>query len=545
MPYEIFLALRYLRSRGKRRLARVTALLAVCGIAVGVAALIVALALANGFRDEMRDKILEGSAHFTVMRNDGQAMQDYRDVAARITGVQGVRSATGTTYDGAVVIGPKGSGYAVLRGIDGTSPQSIDDIGRTVIAGSVAPLFENQDPKLPNVMVGAELATRTGLQVGERAEIISASPGVSSGSSKRHVRVAGIFRTGLFEYDATWIYLPLETAATFAGGAHAATVISVQVWDIYNVKETAGKVREMLGGSYTIVDWQDANRPLFTALALERRIGVVIIALIILTAALNITTTLILVVMERRRDIAILNAMGAKGKSIMGTYGDFIAQIDNYVAQVNNTLKQLNIDKNTIVIFASDNGSPWAEDDIQVYSHQSNYSRRGQKGDVWDGGHHIALIIQWPDKIKEKFVYPQTVSLIDLMATFSEMTGQAIKDNFGEDGFSFYKVLNERSTASTRDQIVYISSRNMLAVKKDGWKYIDGLGSGGFTEPGLLKPVKGGPLGQLYNVKTDPLEKNNLYMKYPERVKELSDLLSNLTTKGYSNKRGLINNALR
>lgn len=320
MPYEIFLALRYLRSRGKRRLARVTALLAVCGIAVGVAALIVALALANGFRDEMRDKILEGSAHLTVMRNDGQAMQDYRDVAARITGVQAVRSATGTTYDGAVVIGPKGSAYAVLRGIDGTSPQSIGDIGRTVIAGSVGPLFENQDPKLPNVIVGAELAARTGIQVGERAEIISASPGVSSGSSKRHVRVAGIFRTGLFEYDATWIYLPLETAATFAGGAHAATVISVQVWDIYNVKETAAKVREMLGGSYTIVDWQDANRPLFTALALERRIGVVIIALIILTAALNITTTLILVVMERRRDIAILNAMGAKGKSIMGIF---------------------------------------------------------------------------------------------------------------------------------------------------------------------------------------------------------------------------------
>ena len=142
----------------------------------------------------------------------------------------------------------------------------------------------------------------------------------SSGSSRRHVRVAGIFRSGLFEYDATWIYLPLETAAAFAGGAHTATVISVQVGNIYNVKETAAKVRESLGDSYTIVDWQEANRPLFTALAVERRIGVVIIALIILTAALNITTTLILVVMERRRDIAILNAMGATSRSIMGIF---------------------------------------------------------------------------------------------------------------------------------------------------------------------------------------------------------------------------------
>src|SRR5687767_11163207 len=109
MPYEIFLALRHLGSREKHRLARVTALLAVCGIAVGVAAMIVALALANGFRDEMRDKILQGSAHLTVMRSDGQPMPNHREVAARISSLVGVTSATGTTYDGAVLVGPKGS----------------------------------------------------------------------------------------------------------------------------------------------------------------------------------------------------------------------------------------------------------------------------------------------------------------------------------------------------------------------------------------------------------------------------------------------------
>jgi len=323
MPYEVFLALRHLGSGEKRRLARVTALLAVGGIAVGVAALIVALALANGFRDEMRDKILQGSSHLTVMRSDGQPMPDYKEVAARVGRVAGVTSATGTTYDGAVLIGPGGSAYAVLRGIDGSSPQAIADVGRSVIEGSVAPLFESKtmDQRLPSVVAGVELATKTGLRVGETAEIVSASRGLSSSSSRRRVRVAGIFRSGLYEYDASWIFLPLETAASFAGGAHAATVISVQVANIYAVRETATKVREALGSSsYTIVDWQEANRPLFTALALERRIGVVIIALIILTAALNITTTLILVVMERRRDIAILNAMGAKGRSIMGIF---------------------------------------------------------------------------------------------------------------------------------------------------------------------------------------------------------------------------------
>ena len=323
MPYEIFLALRHLRSRQRRRLARVTAFIAVVGIAVGVAALIVALALANGFRDEMRDKILRGTAHLTVTRSDGHSMSDYKEVAGRIASVAGVVTATGTTYDGAVVIGPRASGYAVLRGIDATSSQTTANIARSLIAGSVDHFLETHahEQDLPAVVLGAELAARTGLKVGDAAEIIAAHPGSSyPNGSKRHARVAGIFRSGLFEYDSTWIYLPLDTAAAFSGDTPAASVISVQVENIYDVKHTAAAVRELLGTSYTTIDWQEANRPLFTALALERRIGVVIIALIILIAALNITTTLILVVMERRRDIAILNTVGATAKSIMSIF---------------------------------------------------------------------------------------------------------------------------------------------------------------------------------------------------------------------------------
>lgn len=323
MPYELFLALRHLRSRQKRRLAHVTSVIAVVGIAVGVAALILALALANGFRDEMRDKILRGTAHLTIMRADGQPMPDYKDVAARVANIEGVATAVGTTYDGAVVIGPKASAYAILRGIDVSSAQTSADLEHSLIAGSVTPLFETRTNHNapPNVILGAELATRTGLKVSDTAELIYANSGFSSSnSSRRHVRVAGVFRSGLFEYDSTWIYLPLDTAAAFAGGAHSASVISVQVGNIYDVKQTATKVRQFLGSSYTTVDWQEANRPLFTALALERRIGIVIIALIILIAALNITTTLILVVMERRRDIAILNAMGATGRSVMSIF---------------------------------------------------------------------------------------------------------------------------------------------------------------------------------------------------------------------------------
>ena len=323
MPYEIFLALRHLRSRQRRRMARATSFIAVVGITVGVAALIVALALANGFRDEMRDKILRGTAHLTVMRSDGQPISDYKEIASRIAGVPGVLSATGTTYDGAVIVGKRGSAYAVLRGIDVDSAQARVEISRTLVAGSAEPVFQasggTQD--LPPVVLGSELATRTGLNPGDTAEVISANTGIApANGNKRKVRVAGIFRSGLFEYDSTWIYLPLETASAISGDAHTAAVIGVQVGNIYDVKSTAWQLKQQLGSFYTTVDWQEANRPLFTALAFERRIGVVIIGLIIFIAALNITTTLILVVVERRRDIAILNTMGATTRSIMSIF---------------------------------------------------------------------------------------------------------------------------------------------------------------------------------------------------------------------------------
>ena len=320
MPYEVFLAFRYLQSRRKRRLARVTAMAAILGITMGVAALIVTFALSNGFRDEMRDKILQGTAHLSVLRADGLPLTNYQNLADRINHVEGVLSASATTYDGAVATGPKGSSYAVLRGIDREAGPSVQP-REWLLEGSFAPLFNDAPPvdaRLPEAVVGAELANRIGLSVGEVFQIIpaSATPGPPN-TMPRRIRVAGIFRSGLFEYDSTWIYISLETAAALAGGNHAASVISAQVSDADHVKRIAENVRNALGSSYTIVDWQQANQPLFAALALERRMGLFIIGLIIVIAALNITTMLILVVVERRRDIAILSALGATRTGVM------------------------------------------------------------------------------------------------------------------------------------------------------------------------------------------------------------------------------------
>lgn len=385
MPYELFLALRYLRARRPRRLARVTALAAVLGIAFGVAALVVALALSNGFRDEMRDKILSGTAHLTIMRRDGTEIPDWRALIARIRNIEGVADAVPTTYDGALLSGTNNSSYAILRGLDRDSPRAVAEVRRTLITGTIEPLInepspfgadesssqtpsENEtqtgdkqragnerrsgdgkrqadekrvdeertaptqspitpfdqipsDAAMPHAIIGAELAARANLAVGDTATIISAATTLTPlGLSPRYrrVRIAGIFKSGLYEYDSIWVYLSLDTAASFAGAtAPSASIISIELKDIYAADQIAAQLRHELGAAYTTITWQEANRPLFNALALERRMGLVIIALIILVASLNIMATLILVVVERRADIAILGAMGARARSIM------------------------------------------------------------------------------------------------------------------------------------------------------------------------------------------------------------------------------------
>jgi lipoprotein-releasing system permease protein len=291
--------------------------MAILGITMGVAALIVALALANGFRDEMRDKILQGTAHLTVLRTDGRPIADHAKLAAQLRTIDGVVSASATTYDGALASPlSKQPAYAVLRGIEKDSGQA-HQLPGWITEGSLDPIFETPTAdkrSAPQVLVGAELAARLGLSVGDTFFISLANEMQSS--QLPLFRVAGIFRSGLFEYDSSWIYLAFETAASF-GRDHAISVMSVQVSNPDNVKQVAANVLAKLGHDFTTVDWQQANQPLFNALALERRMGLFIIGLIVAIAALNITTMLILVVVERRRDIAILSTLGATRTGVM------------------------------------------------------------------------------------------------------------------------------------------------------------------------------------------------------------------------------------
>jgi arylsulfatase A-like enzyme len=217
-----------------------------------------------------------------------------------------------------------------------------------------------------------------------------------------------------------------------------------------------------------------------------------------------------------------------KGSTALGTYGDFIAHIDDAVHRIVQTLTALDIEKNTLLIFTSDNGGHWSEEDKLNYAHQSNYGARGQKGDIWEGGHHVPFFVKWPARIKNPSTCGHTIGLIDIIATLSELTGQPVRDHHAGDSYSFYPLLEGNEGVPTRDQIIYLSGRGMLAVQSGGWKYIDGLGSGGFTSPVVLEPVEGGPAGQLYNLTQDPLEQDNLFLDEPKMVEELSTLLEQI-----------------
>ncbi len=300
---------------------------AVLGIACGVAALIVATATANGFRKELQDKILRGTAHLTLTTQSAAGITDWQNVIARLRSVEGVRDARPTTYTGALIVAGGGGSYTVVRGVAPNDNSTMEELRRTLIAGTGETLFTETRDAMP-VVIGAELAAQMDLRVGDEAHLIAASSNNNQINASpfaprtQAARITGIFRAGLHEYDAAWIYAPLTDAARLDGHADGApSLISVELDDLDDAPRLAALIRttaeEASGTGFNIVTWQKANAGLFAALELERRTVAFIITLITFIATLNILTTLTLLVVERRSHIAILRAMGARTSSIM------------------------------------------------------------------------------------------------------------------------------------------------------------------------------------------------------------------------------------
>jgi len=221
-----------------------------------------------------------------------------------------------------------------------------------------------------------------------------------------------------------------------------------------------------------------------------------------------------------------------KGKSGAGLYGDFVMHTDDAVGRVMHCLDSLKLTENTIVIFTSDNGADWRPQDQKKYpAHQANYISRGQKADIWDGGHHVPLLISWPGKLAKNKEVKEIICLTDFMATLAGFTGQKLPENAGPDSFDFSGLIFGNKKIS-RPDIIHHSMYGMFAIRKDKWKFIDGKGSGGWSEKNLKTDIP----GQLYDMEKDEKETTNLYHAYPEVVKELKQLLDQQKEQGYSVK---------
>lgn len=216
-----------------------------------------------------------------------------------------------------------------------------------------------------------------------------------------------------------------------------------------------------------------------------------------------------------------------EGTSEIDEYGDYVQEVDNHVGQILEALKTNGLEDNTIVFFASDNGAYWRPPFIEKYNHRSNYTFRGMKSDAWEGGHHIPFIVKWPGKIEDGSFSDQTTSLTDFFATVRDLLGAPASGN-PQDSYSLLPILLGKKDTINRAPVIHHSGAGKFAIRDGDWKMIEGLGSGGFSEPKNPKPGPGDPEGQLYNLKTDPQEQNNLYLSEPEIVEELKAKLKEI-----------------
>ena len=209
-----------------------------------------------------------------------------------------------------------------------------------------------------------------------------------------------------------------------------------------------------------------------------------------------------------------------------GYYGDFAAEVDWSVGEILEALDRLDIAENTIIIFTSDNGAHWYPDDIEEFGHSANRHLRGQKADIWEGGHRVPFVVRWPAQIAAGIESHETTTHTDFLATFAELVGADLPENAGEDSYSMLAVWKgESPEESVRPTTIHHSLDGMFAIRKGEWKLIEGRGSGGFTQPARIEVQAGEPEGQLYNLTDDPSESNNLYLERPEVVNELQALL--------------------
>jgi lipoprotein-releasing system permease protein len=352
MNFELFMALRYLRAKRRQAAISIITVISVLGVTAGVCALVISLAINNGFREELESRLLGATANINLVRKENDGIRDFDQVSQRLATLPHVVATAPSLYGEVLVSHGSRAQGMVLKGVEPGQEVKVGTLLRHLREGSLAGLsetFPNADP----IIVGKELATALGVFVGDTVLVTSPQGYLTPQGvvpKFRNFHVVGVFDSGMFDIDSVWAFTNLGVAQRLLDLPDVASVIEFKIDDIYRAPEVAEVIRRAAGNGFDASTWIEQNHSLFSALRLERLVTVLTIGLIVVVAALNIFTALVMMVMEKNRDIAVLMSMGARQRQVwavftlhgiaIGGLGTFLGLILGYgVAWLGNTYK--------------------------------------------------------------------------------------------------------------------------------------------------------------------------------------------------------------
>ena len=336
MQFELFVAARYLRAKRRQAVIGIITVISIIGVAAGVASLIIALAINNGFRQDLQDRLLGSTSHINLLRVESDGIRNWQDLLARLQKQPHVVAGAPSIYEQVLISRGARAQGAVLKGIVLQDERKVSDLLDSAKRGSADALAEdpllsatgapqdNNEPRrqavsLPPIILGKDMADQLGAPVGSLVTVTSPQGELTPFGivpKYKRFKVGGVFASGFYDYDSNWAFIRLCDAQKLFDLGDVVSVLEFKVDDIYQAPEIARKLEAAAGRGFMSTNWMEQNRALFRALRLERMVTFITIGLIVFVAALNILISLIMMVMEKTRDIAVLVSMGAKKRQI-------------------------------------------------------------------------------------------------------------------------------------------------------------------------------------------------------------------------------------
>jgi lipoprotein-releasing system permease protein len=321
MNFSLFVAARYLRARRKETVISIITLISIAGVAAGVMALVVALAINTGFRSTLQRNLLRATADVNLEHKNTEAgISDWQSLIPKLLGIPHVVGAAPVLYDAVLVTGPVQSHFAQLKGIDPQREAKVSDILQHLQSGSLDGLNRSG---LPGIVLGSNLAQDTGMMLNSNVTVMSPQGTLTPFGphySSQRFHVVGIFKSGFYDLDDNWAFATLPAMQQLLSLDDVVNSIELKLDDIYQAPEVAKQAEKIAGERFTATTWQEQSKPLLDAFKSERTVTWITIGLIEMVAALNIFVTLVMMVMEKYKDIAVLMSMGARRSQIRNIF---------------------------------------------------------------------------------------------------------------------------------------------------------------------------------------------------------------------------------